>query len=59
MAWADIILDGRTLLHVFERSTMTGVRYRDEILEPYVHLFRAEFGPDNHAHEEWAPKINI
>ncbi|GBM41878.1 hypothetical protein AVEN_161394-1 [Araneus ventricosus] len=40
MVWAGIMLDGRKPLHVFERGTVTGVRYRDEILEPYVRLFR-------------------
>ncbi|GBM84805.1 hypothetical protein AVEN_217791-1 [Araneus ventricosus] len=39
MVWAGIMLDDRTPLHVFERGTVTGVRYRDEILEPYVRLF--------------------
>ncbi|GBM55183.1 Transposable element Tc1 transposase [Araneus ventricosus] len=45
MIWAGIMLDGRTALHVFERGTVTGVRYRDEILEPYVRLFRGAVGP--------------
>ncbi|GFS89677.1 hypothetical protein TNCV_3787191 [Trichonephila clavipes] len=36
IVWADITLDGRT--H-FERGTGTSVRYRDEVLEPYVCLF--------------------
>ncbi|GBM79660.1 hypothetical protein AVEN_58436-1 [Araneus ventricosus] len=40
------MLDGRTPLNVFERGTVTGVRYRDEILEPYVRLFRGAFGPE-------------
>ncbi|GBO10113.1 Transposable element Tc1 transposase [Araneus ventricosus] len=40
MVWSGIMLDGRTPLHVFERGTVTGVRYRDEILEPYVRLLR-------------------
>ncbi|GBM97616.1 hypothetical protein AVEN_165874-1 [Araneus ventricosus] len=40
------MLDVRTPLHVFERVTVTGVRYRDEILEPYVHLFRGAVGPE-------------
>ncbi|GBM63305.1 hypothetical protein AVEN_186125-1 [Araneus ventricosus] len=44
MVWAGIMLDGRTPLHVFERGTVTGVRYRDEILEPYVRLFRGAVG---------------
>ncbi|GBO21647.1 hypothetical protein AVEN_201799-1 [Araneus ventricosus] len=40
------MLDGRTSLHVFERGTVTGVRNRDEILEPYVRLFRGAVGPE-------------
>ncbi|GBM69328.1 hypothetical protein AVEN_155753-1 [Araneus ventricosus] len=40
------MLDGRTPLHVYERITVTGVRYRDEILEPYVRLFRGAVGPE-------------
>ncbi|GBM65376.1 hypothetical protein AVEN_98199-1 [Araneus ventricosus] len=41
-----MMLDGRTPLHVFERGTVTGVRYRDEILEPYVRLFRGAVGSE-------------
>ncbi|GBO36068.1 hypothetical protein AVEN_187631-1 [Araneus ventricosus] len=40
------MLDCRTPLHVFDRATVTGVRYRDEILEPYVRLFRGAVGPE-------------
>ncbi|GFT07557.1 transposable element Tcb2 transposase [Trichonephila clavipes] len=29
MVWAGIMLDGRTPLHVFERGSVTSVRYRD------------------------------
>ncbi|GBN66041.1 Transposable element Tc3 transposase [Araneus ventricosus] len=46
MVWAGIMLNGRTPLHVFERGTVTGVRYKDEILEPYVRLFRGEVRPE-------------
>ncbi|GBO13859.1 hypothetical protein AVEN_267484-1 [Araneus ventricosus] len=46
MVWAGIMLHGRTPLHVFERGTVTGVRYRDEILEPHVRLFRGAVGPE-------------
>ncbi|GBM82052.1 hypothetical protein AVEN_224072-1 [Araneus ventricosus] len=46
MVWAGIMLDGRKPLHVFERDTVTGVRYRDEILEPYVRFFRGAVGPE-------------
>ncbi|GBM26092.1 hypothetical protein AVEN_12851-1 [Araneus ventricosus] len=40
------MLDGRKPLHVFERGTVTDVRYRDDILEPYVRLFRGAVGPE-------------
>ncbi|GBN46319.1 hypothetical protein AVEN_262271-1 [Araneus ventricosus] len=40
------MLDGRTPLHVFERGIVTGVRYRDEIMKPYVCLFRGAVGPE-------------
>ncbi|KFM60351.1 Transposable element Tcb2 transposase, partial [Stegodyphus mimosarum] len=40
------MLDGRTPLHVFERGSVTGVRYRDEVLEPYVSIFRGAVGPE-------------
>ncbi|GFV92135.1 uncharacterized protein TNCV_1895711 [Trichonephila clavipes] len=40
MIWSDIMLDGLAPLHVFERGSVTGVSYRDEIVEPYVCLFR-------------------
>ncbi|GBM33220.1 hypothetical protein AVEN_28213-1 [Araneus ventricosus] len=46
MVWAGIMLHGRTPLHAFERGTVTGVRYRTEILEPYVRLFRGAAGPE-------------
>ncbi|GBN89464.1 hypothetical protein AVEN_258462-1 [Araneus ventricosus] len=46
MVWAGIMLDGRTPLHVFERGTVIGARYRDEILEPYVRLFKGAVGPE-------------
>ncbi|GBN25544.1 hypothetical protein AVEN_166142-1 [Araneus ventricosus] len=46
MVWTGIMLDGRTPLHVFERGTVTGERYRDEILGPYVRLFRGAVGSE-------------
>ncbi|GFX09516.1 transposable element Tcb2 transposase [Trichonephila clavipes] len=44
MVWTGIMLDGRTPLHVFERGSVTGIRYMDEISEPYVRLFRGACG---------------
>lgn len=35
-----------TLLHVFERGTVTGVRHRDVVLETYVRIFRGTVGHD-------------
>ncbi|GBO45676.1 hypothetical protein AVEN_130191-1 [Araneus ventricosus] len=39
------MLDGRTPLLVFERGTVTGVRYRNKILVLY-RLFRGAVGPE-------------
>ncbi|UYV78439.1 hypothetical protein LAZ67_16001365 [Cordylochernes scorpioides] len=36
MVWAGIFLGGRTALHIFRQGTLTGQRYRDEILAAYV-----------------------
>ncbi|GFW32531.1 transposable element Tc1 transposase [Trichonephila clavipes] len=46
MVWTSIKLDGRIPIHVFERGSVTGVRYRDEVLEPYVRLFRGACDPE-------------
>lgn len=35
MVWTAM-LDGRSPLHVFDRGSVTGVRYRDEVLELYA-----------------------
>ncbi|GFU59343.1 actin-related protein 3 [Trichonephila clavipes] len=40
MVWAGIMINGRTCLHVVANGTMTGQRYIDEVLLPYVRLFR-------------------
>ncbi|GFU69498.1 DDE_3 domain-containing protein [Trichonephila clavipes] len=45
MVCADIMLDGRRSLNVFERGSVTGVRCSDEVLEPCVYLFRGACGP--------------
>ncbi|GBM42887.1 hypothetical protein AVEN_245710-1 [Araneus ventricosus] len=36
MVWARISLGGHIDLHVFHGGTLIGVRYRDEIIDPYV-----------------------
>ncbi|GFT57209.1 transposable element Tcb2 transposase [Trichonephila clavipes] len=40
MVWADIMINGRTRLHVVANGTMTGQRYIDEVLLPHVRHFR-------------------
>ncbi|GFV66110.1 transposable element Tcb2 transposase [Trichonephila clavipes] len=39
-------LGGHTDLHVFHGGTITGLRYRDEILDPYVRPYAAAIGND-------------
>ncbi|GFW57409.1 transposable element Tc1 transposase [Trichonephila clavipes] len=46
MVCTGITLDSRTHLSVFERGTVTAVRYRNEVLEPYVFLFTVVVSPD-------------
>ncbi|GFY19332.1 transposable element Tcb2 transposase [Trichonephila clavipes] len=46
MVWAGIKMDGRTDLHFFDTGSVIAQRYRDEVLEPYVRLFRSAVGPD-------------
>ncbi|GBN39224.1 hypothetical protein AVEN_1273-1 [Araneus ventricosus] len=46
MVWAGISLGGHTDLHVFHGGTLTGVRYRDEILDPYVRTYAGAIGND-------------
>ncbi|GBN92178.1 hypothetical protein AVEN_271006-2-1, partial [Araneus ventricosus] len=43
MVWAGISLGGHTDLHVFHGGTLTGVRYRDEILDPYAGAIGSDF----------------
>ncbi|GFX83119.1 transposable element Tcb1 transposase [Trichonephila clavipes] len=44
MVWAGISLGYRTDLHIFKRGSVTGVRYRDEVVEPIVILYAAAVG---------------
>ncbi|GFY18689.1 transposable element Tcb2 transposase [Trichonephila clavipes] len=46
LVWAGISLGGHTDLHVFQGGTVTGLRYRDEILDPYVRPYAAAIGND-------------
>ncbi|GFY32960.1 transposable element Tc1 transposase [Trichonephila clavipes] len=40
------MLNGRTELHIFDRGSVTGDRYCDEVLLSHVRLFRGAIGPD-------------
>ncbi|GFT73412.1 transposable element Tcb2 transposase [Trichonephila clavipes] len=44
LIWAGISLGGHTDLHVFHGGTVTGLRYRDETLDPYVRPYAAAIG---------------
>ncbi|GFW58448.1 transposable element Tcb2 transposase [Trichonephila clavipes] len=46
LVWAGISLGGHTDLHVFHGGTVTGLRYRDKILDPYVRPYAAAIGND-------------
>ncbi|GFX22829.1 transposable element Tc3 transposase [Trichonephila clavipes] len=46
MVWAGIMMDGHTDLHFIDTGYVTVQRYRDEVFEPYVYLFRGAVGPD-------------
>ena len=46
MAWARIMRDSRTPLLVFDNGSVKAQRYRQEVLEPYVHFFRGAAGPE-------------
>ena len=45
MVWAGISRGGRTDLHIVMRGMMTGVCYRDEILDVYVRPYAGTIGP--------------
>ncbi|GFX10952.1 transposable element Tcb2 transposase [Trichonephila clavipes] len=45
MVWTGIMMDGSTCLQLFDTGSVTAQRYRDEVLEPYVRLFRGAVGP--------------
>ncbi|GFS85612.1 transposable element Tc3 transposase [Trichonephila clavipes] len=46
LVWVGISLGGHTDLHVFHGGTVTGLRYRDETLDPYVRPYAAAIGND-------------
>lgn len=46
MVWGGISLQGRTDLHVIQRGTLNGMRYRDDILHPLVRPYAGAVGSD-------------
>ncbi|GFY18052.1 transposable element Tcb2 transposase [Trichonephila clavipes] len=44
LVWGGIMLGSRTDLHIFDAGSVTGTRYCNEILLPYVGLFRGAMG---------------
>ncbi|GFX97479.1 ubiquitin carboxyl-terminal hydrolase 20 [Trichonephila clavipes] len=44
LIWGGIILSSRTDLHIFDAGSVNGTRYCNEILLPYVRLFRGAMG---------------
>ncbi|GFS89978.1 transposable element Tcb2 transposase [Trichonephila clavipes] len=46
LAWRVIILNGRTELYIFDRGSVTGDRYCEEVLLPHVRPFRGAIYPD-------------
>ncbi|GFV51420.1 transposable element Tc3 transposase [Trichonephila clavipes] len=46
LVWGGIMLNGRTEFHIFDRGSVIGNRYCEEVLLPHVRLFRGAIGPD-------------
>ncbi|GFX57285.1 transposable element Tcb2 transposase [Trichonephila clavipes] len=44
LVWGCIMLGSRTDLHIFDADSVNGTRYCNEILLPYVRLFRGAMG---------------
>ncbi|GFU01874.1 transposable element Tcb1 transposase [Trichonephila clavipes] len=44
LVWGGIMLGSRTDLQIFEAGSVNGTRYCNEILLPYVRLFRGAMG---------------
>ncbi|GFU66398.1 transposable element Tcb2 transposase [Trichonephila clavipes] len=44
LVWGGIMLGSRTDLHIFDAGSVNGTRYCNEILLPYVRLFRSAMG---------------
>ena len=63
MVWGGISYDGSTDLYVIRNGSLTGIRYRDEILAPIVRLYAGAIGDvfilmDNNARPHRARIVN-
>lgn len=47
MNWAGILLGDHTNLNLFHGKIPTGVKYQDEILDPYIHPYDEVIGNDS------------
>ncbi|GFY30834.1 transposable element Tcb2 transposase [Trichonephila clavipes] len=48
LVWGGIMLYGRTVLHIFDRESVIGDRYCEEVLLPHVRLLRGVIDPGLH-----------
>nr|KAG5694158.1 hypothetical protein BaRGS_001485 [Batillaria attramentaria] len=46
MVWGGISVQGKTDLHVFWNGTLTPIRYRDGILDPFVRPYAGAIDPE-------------
>ncbi|GFV24667.1 transposable element Tcb2 transposase [Trichonephila clavipes] len=46
LVWGGIMLNGGTELHIFDRGSVTGDRFYEDVLLPHVRMFRGAIGPD-------------
>ncbi|GFT80643.1 transposable element Tcb2 transposase [Trichonephila clavipes] len=46
LVWGGIMLNGRNEPHIFDRGSVIGDRYCEEVLLPHVRLFRGAIDPD-------------
>ena len=63
MVWAGVSNGGRTDLYVIQGGTLTAVRYRDEILRPFVVPYAGAIGDsflfiDDNARSHWAGLVD-
>ncbi|GFV14279.1 transposable element Tcb1 transposase [Trichonephila clavipes] len=55
LVWGGIMLGSRTDLHIFHAGSVYGTRYCNEILLPYVRLFKGARGVQFHFMDDNAP----